>query len=126
MRKTTDTLSKANGLLQAILIGMNHITKPVQKLIYELVPLWWSNPGRYNFTNLSRFSKYSEKSLRSGFERGFDWLQFNMNMLEEKNQSRYIIGFDTTHIRKSGHKTPGIGYFWSGNEKRMRHGLEVG
>lgn len=103
MRKTTDTFSKANDLLHAILMGMGQITKPVQKLICELVPLWWSNPGRYNFTNLSRYSNYTEKSLRSGFERGFDWLEFNMNMLERKDPNRYIIGFDTTHVRKSGH-----------------------
>ena len=126
MRKSVDTFSKAKGLIHAILTGMTGISKPVYKLISHLLPLWWSIAGRYNFTNLGRYGNYTEKSLRHSFERGFDWLQFNLGLLQSNDPDRYILGFDTTHIRKSGHKTPGIGYFWSGNEKRMQHGLEVG
>lgn len=126
MATTVDTFSKANGLISTILCGMSNIGKPVHKFISEMMPLWWSITGRYNFTNLSRFGRYNEKSIRNGFERGFNWFEFNMQLLKLNEADRYIIGFDTTHLRKSGHKTPGIGYFWSGNEKRMQHGLEVG
>ena len=38
---------------------------------------------------------------------------------------RRAIAIDPSYITKSGHKTPWIGYFWSGVAGSMKRGLEL-
>ncbi|EKF54418.1 hypothetical protein I215_12338 [Galbibacter marinus] len=36
----------------------------------------------------------------------------------------FTIAFDPSYVSKSGKKTPGVGYFWSGSAARAKWGLE--
>ena len=39
---------------------------------------------------------------------------------------KYAIAFDPSYISKSGKKTPGLNYFWSGVAGKTKWGLEIG
>jgi hypothetical protein len=36
------------------------------------------------------------------------------------------LGFDLIYLDKSGKRTPGIGYFYSGTASKYKRGLEIG
>jgi hypothetical protein len=40
--------------------------------------------------------------------------------------SRFVIAFDPSYINKSGKKTPGLGWYWSGCAGQAKWGLEIG
>jgi len=90
------------------------------------MPLWWGISGRYNFTNLSRYCDYAEQSIRNGFERGFDFFRFNYILVQTHLGREKILAFDPSYIYKSGKKTPGLGWFWSGVAQQTKKGLEIG
>ena len=81
--------------------------------------------GRINFLQLERFSDMDEQSFRNQFEIKFDFLTFNKNLILEL-ESCCVIAFDPSFISKSGKKTPGLGYFWSGTASKSKWGLEIG
>jgi hypothetical protein len=105
---------------------MTGITKPMVKFISTTIPLWWSISGRYNFMNLARYGNYSEQGIRNGFERGFNFFDFNQLLLKEHLGDEKIIAFDPSYIYKSGKKTPGLGRYWSGSAQQALKGLELG
>ena len=47
--------------------------------------------GKYNFTNLSRYSKYSETSIRGCFSKFFDFFLFNKCLHENLPDEKCII-----------------------------------
>lgn len=83
--------------------------------------------GRLNFTNLARFSTLSESCFRQNFKKLFDWLGFNMQFVPEDKRGgdRHAIAIDPSYIKKSGKKTHGVSYFWSGVDGRPKKGLEI-
>ncbi len=46
-------------------------------------------------------------------------------MVQEGNPNRRAIAIDPSYISKSGKKTPGVGYFWSGCASAVKWGLEL-
>ena len=76
--------------------------------------------------NLARYCNFSEQSIRNGFERGFNFFDFNQLLLKEHLESEKIIAFDPSYIYKSGKKTPGLGRYWSGVAQQSLKGLEIG
>jgi len=115
-----------DGVVAAILQKMTGCSKPMVKFISTLMPLWWGISGRYNFTNLSRYCDYAEQSIRNGFERGFDFFRFNYILAQAHLGREKILAFDPSYIYKSGKKTPGLGWFWSGVAQQTKKGLEIG
>jgi hypothetical protein len=95
------------------------------KFISTLIPLWWSISGRHNFTNLARYCDYTEQTLRNGFERGFNFFRFNYLIAQKHLGTEKILAFDPSYIYKSGKKTPGLGWFWSGVAQQTKKGLEI-
>ncbi len=69
---------------------------------------------------------YSEQALRNGFERGFDFLKINSSLIRTHCSDEIILVFDPTFIAKSGKKTEGLGFFWSGKDQKPKKGLELG
>lgn len=82
--------------------------------------------GRLNFLQFERHGEYAEQTYRNQFEAGFDFLEFNKIMIKEHAGENLAIVFDPSYISKSGKKTPGAGYFWSGVASRAKWGLEIG
>ena len=91
----------------------------------ETLMLFLTIRGRINFLQLGRYGKYNECTYRKGFERDFDFLRFNILLVEQYCSSERILGFDPTYLEKSGKYTPGIGYFYSGTAGKYKRGLEV-
>lgn len=96
----------------------------IPKAFYQVLVLFLSIKGKINFLQLSRFSGKCEQSFRYLFEKGFDFLSFNKTLLQRYVKGKTAIAFDPSYISKSGKKTPGVGYFWSGCSGKAKWGLE--
>jgi hypothetical protein len=82
--------------------------------------------GRINFLQLARYGKHKEQRYRQQFEKPFDFLAFNKELTLSQGSGRYAIAFDPSYVAKSGKKTPGVGWYWSGCANRAKWGLEIG
>jgi hypothetical protein len=103
------------------------VSRPTQKFVQELLALWLSVRGRFNFTNLSRYSTCCERTLRRGFVRGFEWAQFNCRLLTIiiPVQHELVAALDASFVKKSGKHTAGLGLFFNGCAGRVEQGLEL-
>ena len=81
--------------------------------------------GRINFLQLARYCKSCEQRFRQNFRKKFDWIAFNQSFVQKQPGHRYAIAIDPSFVSKSGKKTPGLGYFWSGCAQAMKRGLEI-
>ena len=81
--------------------------------------------GRINFLQLARYCKSCEQRFRQNFRKKFDWIAFNQTFVQKQPGHRYAIAIDPSFVSKSGKKTPGLGYFWSGCAQAMKRGLEI-
>ena len=102
----------------------------VNKWQYYFMPrvliLFLSIKGRINFLQLKRYSNSCEQHYRNQFEKEFDFLFFNKELILEHSSKECILAFDPSYVRKSGKLTPGVGYFWSGCAGKSKWGLEIG
>jgi hypothetical protein len=93
--------------------------------ICEVLVLFLSIKGRINFLQLARFGKFKEQRYRQQFEHSFNFLEFNKELALSHGGSRFVIAFDPSYINKSGKKTPGLGWYWSGCAGQAKWGLEI-
>ena len=100
---------------------------PQQKFIAHLFSLWLCVRGRFNFTNLSRYSYFHERTFRRGFAQDFNWLDFNRRLLTIMIPpcNLLIAAMDASFITKSGKHTPQLGWFFNGCASRVEKGLEA-
>ena len=94
------------------------ISKPFEKTFMDTMKLFMAIPDRINFLQLGRYGCFSEQTYRNLFKNEkFDWFTFNTSIISKHlTGRRKAIAIDPSYIPKSGHKTPWIGYFWSGCE----------
>jgi len=92
----------------------------------EVIILLLSIKGRINFLQLGRFGDFTEQRYRQQFEKPFPFLDFNKELTLSCGGSRFVIAFDPSYINKSGKKTPGVGWYWSGCSGQAKWGLEIG
>lgn len=80
-----------------------------------------------NFTNLSRYSDYSERTYRRQFHQAVDYPVLNAGIVEwAQTPTSWLIGaMDTSFLSKNGWHTPGLDWFYNGCASRMQKGLEV-
>lgn len=66
--------------------------------------------GKVNFTNLSRYSELNEKTYRRHFEKAFEFLPFNVELVKVATapSSRLLRVMDGSFLPKSGKATAGI------------------
>jgi hypothetical protein len=93
--------------------------------LLETFTLFLSIKGRINFLQLERYGKYTEQRYRQQFEKKFDFLSFNKELVKANGSGHYIIAVDPSFINKTGKKTPGIAYYWSGCAGQAKRGLEI-
>lgn len=108
-------------LTGTILRKMSFIGKWQAKFYLELGTTWLSLKGRYTFENLSRQGNMSSESYRSNF---FNFKTFNRHLFEFIGLEKVWV-FDPSFLSKSGTKTYGIGYFWSGCAQKVNRGMEI-
>jgi len=102
------------------------LNKRRKDFLYETLLLFLSIKGRINFLQLSRFGTHCEQRYRMQFEKPFDFISFNKELVQTHGSGHYVIAFDPSFIDKSGKKTPGTGWYWSGCAGHPKWGLEIG
>lgn len=111
-------------LTSTILSKMSNVGKWQTKFFINLTNLWLGLKGRYHFENLSRQGDMSSESYRANFSKSFDFKAFNLELFTYLGVEKVWV-FDPTFLNKSGKKTPGIGYFWSGCKQQVSRGIEL-
>ncbi|MGA7935484.1 MAG: hypothetical protein WCA35_18175 [Kovacikia sp.] len=83
--------------------------------------------GKVNFTNLSRYSEWSEKTYRRQYSQAFNFMGLNAGLIEEAVPVRVtqIGAIDCSFIAKSGKVTYGLDWFYNGSANRSEKGLEI-
>jgi hypothetical protein len=109
-----------------VLVKLSDINQWRKDFLVETFILFLSIRGRINFLQLARYGLHKEQRYRQQFEKPFDFLTFNKELTLSHGSGRYVIAFDPSYISKSGKKTPGVGWYWSGCANQAKWGLEIG
>lgn len=117
---------RVETLTAKILSLMPKVGKCQYKFLLHFFSLLISFRGRANFINLARQGEYNESSYRNNYDKDFDFLAFNKQLIKSSCEGEMVIAFDPSFISKSGKSTDGLGYFWSGGANRKKVGLEIG
>lgn len=82
--------------------------------------------GKVNYTNLSRYSDYCERTYRRHFEAGLGLEGLNQALIEQvsADDRSQIVVVDCTFTEKSGRHTDGLDWFYNGKTQRAERGLE--
>jgi len=115
-----------NNLIISTLDKISKVNKCRKDFVCEVLILFLSIKGRVNFLQLARFGKFKEQRYRQQFEKQFAFLEFNKELALSHGGQRFAIAFDPSYINKSGKKTPGLGWYWSGCAGQSKRGLEIG
>ena len=118
-------LIQLREMISKALSGQTNLSKSFQSFFIETMELILTHTGRLNFTQMARCGRSCESRFRQNFRKSFDWLSFNRSFLESTKGHRIAIAIDPCYISKSGKKTPGIDWFWSGCAAAMKKGLEI-
>lgn len=83
--------------------------------------------GNVNLTNMSRYSKFSEKTYRRQYSQEFCFMGLNAGLIEAAipRCATCIGGMDCSFIPKSGKATYGLDWFYNGSASRTQKGLEI-
>ena len=114
----------AETILTPILAKFSQIDKWQRDFLIELFTTVFSRQGRFNFENLTRYSKYNELTHRRQFSKYLDWFSLNLGFVDF-NSGIHIGVIDCSFISKSGKKTFGLDNFWSGVASKAKQGLEI-
>lgn len=98
-----------------------------RQFLLELFQVVLRMRGRVNFTNMARYSTFSEQTFRRHFQKAFRWVTLNLTILRlRRHPKEPLIGvFDCTFVPKSGTESYGIGRFFSSAAGRTERGQEV-
>jgi hypothetical protein len=126
MKTTTASSTTTNILISEILLDISGINKSSKSFFLHVIQLFWCISGHCNFLQFARYGIYCERWYRKAFRRIFPFLSFNLSLVKKNCGSELILAFDPSYIPKSGKKTPGLGYYFSGKAGRALKGIEVG
>jgi Transposase DDE domain. len=101
------------------------MNRPRKYFIAYTIWLFSAIKGRINFLQLKRFGNCCEQYFRIGFQRTFEFLDFNTALLKGHLSNTVAVAMDPSYISKTGKCTAGVGYFWSGCASKAKWGLEI-
>jgi hypothetical protein len=83
--------------------------------------------GKANFTNLSRYGDYSERTYRRQYQKTFDFIPFHAQTITAaiEPSREQIAAIDCSFINKSGKQTWGVDNFYNGSISKSQKGLEI-
>jgi DDE superfamily endonuclease len=83
--------------------------------------------GKANFTNLSRYGEYSERTYRRQYQKSFDFMPFHAQTIAAaiEPSREQIAAIDCSFIGKSGKQTWGVDNFYHGSISKSQKGLEI-
>lgn len=101
--------------------------KPQGQFLASLFVTLWVVCGKANFTNLSRYGDYCERTYRRHYHSKVEFIAFHCATVKAAIPShREQIGaMDCSFIRKSGSATWGRDYFYNGSAGKAEKGLEI-
>ncbi len=113
--------------VDTILSKMDGIHKPQNKFITSYLETLGCFQGRANLTNLHRYGGSHPRTAFRWFKKPMDYTTLNKDLLQDTGilVNELALAIDATHIRKSGKKTHGVGYFHNGCSNRRERGLEL-
>ena len=121
----TKKKSTSKNHIKNVLNQMKDIKKCQYVFILNILMLFMSIKGKINFLQLLKYSDNCEQYFRKQFSKYFDFMKFNRELILQNAGKHLTIAFDPCFISKSGKKTPGLGYFWSGCAGQAKRGLEI-
>ena len=74
---------------------------------------------------MARYGSSCESRFLQNFKKKFEWTKFNTAFASQSDGHLRAIAIDPCFIPKSGKKTPGLAYFWSGTANAAKRGLEI-
>ena len=83
--------------------------------------------GKANFTNLSRYGQYSERTYRRHYQKLFDFIPFHAQTIAAaiEPSREQVAAIDCSFISKSGKQTWGVDNFYNGSISKSQKGLEI-
>lgn len=83
--------------------------------------------GKANFTNLSRYSDYSERTYRRQYRKEVDFVELHRATigLAIESSREQIAAIDCSFVGKSGKETWGLDQFYNGSAGKSEKGLEI-
>src|SRR5215813_10430438 len=114
-------------IVSDILQQMPAVRQPQRKFLAVLFATILALRGRVTCRNLSRYCKYSERTLARQFRTTFDWPDFHQRVMTAalEPHSELISVQDASFIPKSGKQTFGLGHFFNGCANRAERGLQI-
>ncbi len=106
------------------LANISHTDKWQRDFLVELFKALFRRQGRFNFENLTHYSKFTESTHRRQFSKYLDWFNLN-NSFVDFNRGVHIGVIDCSFICKSGKQTFGLDKFWSGVASKAKQILEM-
>jgi hypothetical protein len=97
----------------------------LRRILLELMPLILSLPARVNFKEMSRYGQRNESTYHNWFKCVFDLVHYNTQLIEKSFSDNCFVVFDPSYLPKSGHHSPNLGRFWSGQAGQVKRGLEL-
>jgi hypothetical protein len=83
-----------------------------KKVLISIIFSFFSIKDKINFKQLERYWDYCDKIYRNHFEKFFDFLNFNKELIMKHSSSQRVIAFGPSYIPKSGKYTSGCGKYW--------------
>lgn len=120
-----NVLTQLREVIEAALSGQTNLRKSFRNFFIGTMILHIVMRGRINYTSMARAGDSCESRYRQNYRRTFDWLGYNTQFAAGMLAQRIAIAIDPSYIDKSGKKTPGLSYFWSGCAKMAKWGLEI-
>lgn len=121
----TQPLDQVSSIVASALNHTAKVRNNFKEFLIETMILILTTYGKLNFLSLARHGKSCESRYRQNFKKQFDWCGFNSSMLLEDEAQASAIAIDHSYLAKSGKKTPGLGYYWSGCAGTTKRGLEI-
>jgi hypothetical protein len=102
-------------------------SKPRRQFLVTLFATLCVVCGKVNFTNLSRYSKLSERTYRRHFAQPYGFVSLNEAIIDEAIAPHHfqVAVVDASFVPKSGKATDGLDRFWNGKASRSERGLEI-
>lgn len=116
--------TKVGTLASSILQNQVDLTACQRKFLLHLFPLWLGMEGRHNFINMARYGDLVESTYRNNFARPVNFLDINLQLVQDNLSQDCALAFDPSFLPKSGKCTAGVDRFWSGCAGQAKRGLE--
>ena len=102
-------------------------SKPQRQFLASLFVTLFVVCGKANFTNLSRYGEYSDRTYRRQYQKSFDFIPFHAQTIAAaiEPSREQIAAIDCSFISKSGKQTWGVDNFYNGSISKSQKGLEI-